>query len=57
MIELLNEDDRFSLISFANIATILSPLQQVTESKKVELKKIFLSLFANYGTSIHSGMQ
>lgn len=56
IIDLLGENDRFSLISFESSATRLSPLLRITKSNKSKLSSIFKKIAAGGGTEINSGM-
>lgn len=52
----LNERDRFALISFANNATVHSPLTAVTSSHREKLKAIVDSMGSGGGTNISAGI-
>lgn len=52
----LREKDRFALVSFANSATLWSPLVSVTAASKQHLTRVIDSISANGGTNLGEGL-
>jgi Mg-chelatase subunit ChlD len=57
IIDLLNENDRLSLITFTGSANKLAHLVRVNETHKPSLKHIMSNIQAGGGTAISSGLQ
>ncbi|KAL4486848.1 hypothetical protein ABPG72_009612 [Tetrahymena utriculariae] len=57
LIDMLNDNDRLSIITFNDMAQQLSGLRKVNKENKENLQKITRSIQAGGGTSITSGLQ
>ncbi|KAL4435511.1 hypothetical protein ABPG74_020287 [Tetrahymena malaccensis] len=57
LIDMLNDNDRLSLITFNSYATQLCGLRKVDKGNKENLQRITRSICANGGTNITSGLQ
>lgn len=56
LLEVMDSNDRISLITFNSSSTILSNLVRTTDENKLSLQKTIASIFATGGTDITRGM-
>ena len=57
LVNLMNETDRFALITFSSYANIGISLTQMTEGNKATILRYIDNLVASGGTNIYSGLQ
>ena len=57
LVNLMNEDDYFSLVKFSYTATLVNNLTQMTSENKTKILNSINDLYATGGTNIYSGLK